>query len=89
MDNESRSIIRSLEVQNEALGQDLAIANQKALVLEQQVADLLGFDDGTPIESQIDFIRKVAESRTKFAKEAQAIVAAVDAASNTSVDTNA
>jgi len=82
MDNEIRSILRSLELQNEAKAQDLSIAYQRIANLEQQVADLSDPNSGSidiSTETQVDFIRRVAEARTKFSKEAQDIVDAIDA----------
>jgi hypothetical protein len=80
MDNETRAVLRSLELQNEAKAQDLSIAYQKIANLEQQVADLTG-PDSTYVspETQIDFIRKIAGSSSKFAKEAQDIIDSVNA----------
>ena len=79
MDNEIRAILRSLELQNEAKTQDLSIAYQRIANLEQEVADLTNADASyVTSETQVDFIRKVAESRTKFAKEAQDIIDAID-----------
>jgi len=79
MDNEIRAILRSLELQNEAKTQDLSIAYQRIANLEQEVADLTNADASyVTSETQVDFIRKVAESRTKFAKEAQGIIDAID-----------
>lgn len=79
MDNEIRAILRRLELDNEAKTQNLSIAHQKIANLEQEIASLTVADSSyVSAESQIDFIRKVAESRTKFAKEAQDIIDAVD-----------
>lgn len=79
MNNEIRSKLRSLELQNEDKAQNLSIAYQRIAELEQQVADLTGIDSSyTSTASQIDFIKKVAQSRTKFSKEAQDIVDAVE-----------
>ena len=89
MDNEIRSILRSLELQNEAKAQDLSIAYQRIANLEQQVADLSDPNSGSvdaSTETQVDFIRRVAEARTKFSKEAQDIVDAIDAANQPVVD---
>jgi hypothetical protein len=86
MDNEVRAALRSLELQNESKGQELSMAKQKIASLEQDKIDLLSeiesltSDDPTYVsnETQIEFIRKVAESRTKFAKEAKDIVDVID-----------
>lgn len=79
MDNEIRAVLRSLELQNEAKTQDLSIAYQRIAELEQEVESLTVTDSSyVSPESQVDFIRKVAESRTKFAKEAQDIIDAID-----------
>lgn len=79
MDNEIRAVFRSLELQNEAKTQDLSIAYQRIAELEQEVESLTVSDSSyVTSESQIDFIRKVAGSRTKFAKEAQDIIDAID-----------
>lgn len=79
MDNEIRAILRRLELDNEAKTQNLSIAHQKIANLEQEIASLTVADSSyVSAESQIDFIRKVAESRTKFAKEAQDIIDAID-----------
>jgi beta-lactamase class D len=81
MDNEIRSILRSLELQNEAKAQDLSIAYQRIANLEQQVADLSDPNSGSvdvSTETQVDFIRRIAAARTKFSKEAQDIVDAID-----------
>jgi beta-lactamase class D len=89
MDNEIRSILRSLELQNEAKAQDLSIAYQRIANLEQQVADLSDPNSGSvdvSTETQVDFIRRVAEARTKFSKEAQDIVDAIDAANQPVVE---
>jgi hypothetical protein len=75
------SVIRSLELSNQSLFQDLSLAKQRVAQLEQQVADLLGPEDAsvdTSFETQIEFIRRVADSRTKFAKEAQEIINSVE-----------
>jgi cell division protein FtsB len=81
MDNEARAILRSLELQNEAKSQDLSVAYQRIANLEQQVADLSDPNNGSvdaTTETQVDFIRRIAESRTKFSKEAQQIIDAID-----------
>jgi len=81
MDNEIRAILRSLELQNEAKTQDLSIAYQRIASLEQQVAELSDPNSGSveaSTETQVDFIRRVAEARTKFSKEAQEIIDAID-----------
>lgn len=79
MSDDTSTFLRSLELQNEAKSQDLSIAYQRIAELEQQINEVTGVDSSyTSIESQIDFIRKVAKSRTKFAKEAQDIINAVD-----------
>lgn len=81
MDNNTKASIRFLEIQNENKAQELTVAYARITNLENQVNDLQG-PDNTYVsnESQVDFIRKIAESRTKFAKEAQDIIAAIDAA---------
>ena len=84
MDNESRTLMRTLELQHESTAQDLSIAYQRIAVLEQQIAELSGPDNASvdaSSETQVDFIRRVAESRTKFSKEAQDIIDAIDGAS--------
>ena len=89
MDNEIRSILRSLELQNEAKAQDLSIAYQRIANLEQQVADLSDPNSGSvdiSTETQVDFIRRIAAARTKFSKEAQDIVDAIDAANQPVVE---
>lgn len=79
MDNEIRAILRKLELDNEAKTQNLSIAHQRIANLEQQIVELTVTDSSyVSSESQIDFIRKVAASRTKFAKEAQDIIDAID-----------
>jgi len=81
MESDPTSIVRLLELENEARSQELAIAYQRIASLEDQVNALLGPIDGSvdpSVESPIDFIRRVAESRTKFAKEAQDIIDAID-----------
>jgi len=92
MDNETRSLLRSLELQNEAKAQDLSIAYQRIADLEQQLSDLSGPNSGSvdsTTETQIQFIQRIAESRTKFAKEAQDIISAINVAGEPSVDSNA
>lgn len=79
MDNKILAILRRLELGNEAKTQDLSIAERRIAALEQEIAELTGSDSSyVSTESQIDFIRKVAESRTKFAKEARDIIDAID-----------
>ena len=81
MDNETKQAIRILENEREAKSQALDAANLRIKQLELQVKDLNGPDNGSVDalnESQIDFIRRVAESRTKFAQEAKDIVALID-----------
>ena len=82
MDGETRSALRLLELQNEAKSQEISIAYQTIANLESRVAELSGpeteFVANASNEGQIDFIRKVAESRTKFAKEAQSIIDAIE-----------
>ena len=71
--------IRFLETQNENKAQELVIAYQRISDLEQQVSDLSGTDASyASPESQLDFIKKVADSRTKFSKEAQDILASLN-----------
>jgi len=85
-DNEVINTIRNLELQNEAKAQNLTSAYQQIATLEErlrdlsnQIADLTNVDTSyVGNESQIDFIKKIAASRTKFAKEAQDIVDAVE-----------
>ena len=90
MDNEIRRLIRSLELQNEAKAQELAIAYQRIANLEQQATDLTGADVSyVGPESQIDFIRKIADSSSKFAKEAQDIIDTIDNPPAPSSDENA
>lgn len=80
MDNRDRATLRTLELQNEAKARDLSIAYQRIADLEQQVADLTGTDASyIAPEDQITFIRKVADSSSKFAKEAQDIIDSLDA----------
>ena len=80
MDNDIRRVLRSLELQNEAKTQDLSIAYQRIADLEQQVADLTGSDASyVAPEDQVAFIRKIADSSSKFAKEAQDIIDTFDA----------
>jgi hypothetical protein len=68
-------IIRTLELKNQEQSQNLSIARQRITNLEQQVADLTGSDSTyTQPEAQIEFIRKIAASSSKFAKEAQDII---------------
>jgi hypothetical protein len=77
------AIIRPLEIQLESTSQDLAIAQQRIARLEVELENVVGSDPTyVSNESQLDFIRKVADSRTKFAKEAQDIIAAIDGDSN-------
>ena len=81
MDNEIRSILRSLELQIEAKSQDLSIAYQRIASLEQQVAELSDPNNGSvaaSTETQVEFIRRIADSRTKFSKEAQDIIDIID-----------
>jgi len=81
MDNETKQAIRILENEREAKSQALDAANLRIEQLERQVNDLSGPDNGSvdvSNESQIDFIRRVAESRTKFAQEAKDIVTLID-----------
>ena len=79
MDNEIRAILRRLELDNEAKTQNLSIAHQRIANLEQELAEITTPDSSyVSTASQVDFIRKVAESRTKFAKEAQDIIDAID-----------
>lgn len=93
MDNQTRRVIRGLELENEAKAQDLSIAHQRIIDLEQKLEELSGPEDGSvdaSSESQVDFIRRIAASRTKFAQEAQDIVNTIDAAQESnSVDANA
>jgi len=72
------SLLRSLELQNEAKTQELAIAYEKIANFEKQVADLTGPDTSyvTP-EDQVAFIQKIADSSSKFSKEAQDILDAI------------
>ena len=82
MDNEATSIIRRLELEGQAKSQDLVAANSRINDLEasvtdlqKQISDLTGSDpDYLSNESQIDFITKIAASKSKFAKEAQDII---------------
>ena len=77
------SNLRSLEIELESKIQDIGILNQKVARLEGEIVDLTSSDfNYVSNESQLDFIRKVANSRTKFAKEAQDIIAAIDEGSN-------
>jgi hypothetical protein len=79
MDNETKAIIRTLELGNESKAQELSIAYQRIVNLEQQVADLTGSDLAYDAnESQIDFIKRIAASSSKFAKEAQDIIDVID-----------
>jgi hypothetical protein len=83
MDDETKSILRSLELQNESKDQNLSIAYQSIANLEQQIAALSDTSSGSvdiSTETQTDFIRRIAESRTKFAKEAQDIIDVIDGA---------
>jgi len=73
-------MLRTLELHNEAVSQDLSIAYQRIADFEQTIADLSGTDSTyVAPEAQVDFIRKVAASRTKFSKEAQDIIDTIDA----------
>jgi len=80
MDNNIRTILRSLELQNESKAQELAVAYSRIADLENQIGDLTGSDSSyvTP-EDQVSFIQKIAESSSKFAKEAQDIIDALNA----------
>jgi len=79
MDNDIKTSIRFLEVQNETKAEELTRTYQRITDLETQVADLTN-SDSTYVspEAQVDFIRKIAESSSKFAKEAQDIIDAID-----------
>jgi len=82
MDNETRQAIKMLESANEVKAEQLSIANAIIVGLEQQIADFSGPDGGSvdaSSETQVDFIRRVAESRTKFSQEAKDIIAIIDA----------
>ena len=79
MDNQDLITLRVLELDNQAKSQDLSAAYQRIANLEQQVADLTGTDSTyTAPEDQVTFIRKIAASTSKFAKEAQDIINAID-----------
>jgi len=93
MDNEVRSILRSLELQNEAKAQDVSNAYQTIATLEDQVSKLEGeivnlnqqlgeleTPDTTYVasEPQTAFLQKVADSKSKFAKEAEDILASLN-----------
>jgi len=82
MDNEIKTNLRLLELQNEAKSQEISIAYQTINNLEQRIFELTDLNSGSvdiSTETQIDFIRRIAASRTKFSKEAQDIVDAIDA----------
>jgi hypothetical protein len=80
MDNNIRTILRSLELQNESKAQELAVAYGRIADLESQLEGLTGTDASyTAPEDQVAFIRKVADSSSKFSKEAQDIIDALDA----------
>jgi hypothetical protein len=97
MDNEIRAILRNLELENNVKTQDLVIAQRRIADLEQQLNDFSGPNDGSvdsTTETQIQFIERIAGSRTKFAKEAQSIIDAINAikepvVEETPVDSNA
>lgn len=79
MDVATEQTIRFLESQNSTKAEELVRAYQRIADLETQISDATGVDSTyVAPEAQIDFIRKVAESRTKFAKEAQDILASID-----------
>jgi hypothetical protein len=73
MADDVHAILRSLEIQNESKAQEIAIANQKIEKLQMQLADSQGLD-ANPDESEFDFIKKIADSKSKFSKEAQDIL---------------
>jgi hypothetical protein len=79
MDVATEQTIRLLEAQNHSKAEELVRAYQRISDLESTVDELSG-TDSTYVgpETQIDFIRKVAGSRTKFANEAQDIIDGLD-----------
>lgn len=80
MDNQTLSLIRSLESRNQASAQEALVARQRIIDLENQIKELTSTDESyVGPETEIEFIRKVAESKSKFAKEAQDILNAIDA----------
>jgi adenylylsulfate kinase-like enzyme len=80
MDNNIRTVLRSLELQNESKAQELAVAYSRIADLENQIGDLTGTDASyVAPEDQTAFIRKIAESSSKFSKEAQDIIDVLDA----------
>lgn len=79
MESEIKAAIRGLEAQNEAKAKELVSAYARIANLENEVSSLTGADESyvTP-EDQIAFITKIANSSSKFAKEAQDILANID-----------
>ena len=83
MDVATEQTIRFLESQNSTKAEELVRAYQRIADLESQISDSSGTDSTyVSTESQVDFIRKIADSRTKFAKEAQDIIASIDLGNN-------
>jgi len=83
MDVATEQTIRFLESQNSTKAEELVRAYQRIADLESQISDSSGTDSTyVSTESQVDFIRKIADSRTKFAKEAQDIIASIDSGNN-------
>jgi len=78
MDERVASIVKSLELQNESKSRDLSIYRQRIDALESQIAkfDSESSVDGeyTQSETQIEFITKIAASKSKFSKEAQDLI---------------
>ena len=83
MDNETKVTIRGLEIQNEAKAKELVSAYARISDLESEISNLTGTDETyvTP-EDQIAFITKIADSSSKFAKEAQDILASIESQQN-------
>lgn len=83
MDVATEQTIRFLESQNSTKAEELVRAYQRIADLESQISDSSETDSTyVSTESQVDFIRKIADSRTKFAKEAQDIIASIDSGNN-------
>jgi len=73
--------IADFEQQEAESNQNVANLERRIVELEQQVAELSDPNSGSvesSTETQVDFIRRVAEARTKFSKEAQEIIDAID-----------
>lgn len=68
--------IKALVSKSENKAQELLIANQRIEYLEKKLANADGPDES--VETQIAFINQVANSRTKFAKEAQELLDSIN-----------